>query len=237
MKIHSNFTQHQSGFSLVEMAIVLAIVALLLGGLLPTISGQIEQQRRNETRKQLEEVKESLFGFAISKGYLPCPASQVNGIEDRNGGTLQCNNRVGFLPSATLGVNRTDGWGRLLHYSVTPAFSTASGVFSTSTPGDITIKNLDGSILSNYIPTVVLSHGVNGIYGTLESGTTISPLAPNTYPNVANQQTNANTTGTTFFSSDPITRTANDDENFDDIVVWISPNILINRMVSAGRLP
>jgi hypothetical protein len=24
---------------------------------------------------------------------------------------------------------------------------------------------------------------------------------------------------------------------FDDLVVWISPNVLINRMVAAGRLP
>jgi hypothetical protein len=24
---------------------------------------------------------------------------------------------------------------------------------------------------------------------------------------------------------------------FDDLVIWISPNVLINRMVSAGKLP
>ena len=55
------------------MAIVLAIVALLLGGLLPLISGQIEQQRRAETHKHLDEIKEALIGYAIINGYLPCP--------------------------------------------------------------------------------------------------------------------------------------------------------------------
>jgi prepilin-type N-terminal cleavage/methylation domain-containing protein len=242
---HFKPKQTQTGFSLVEMAIVLAIVALLLGGLLPTISSQIEQQRRNETRKQLEEIKESLYGFAISRGYLPCPASQLTGVEDRNGATQQCNVRLGYLPWVTLGSNRSDGWGRLFRYSVTYAFSNASAVFSTSTPRDITIDNLDGTNLSspNDIPAVVISHGANGIFGTLETGTYISSAAPVAYANVANQLTNvsgvagAGPIGTTFFSGDPRARTANDDENFDDLVVWISPNILFNRMISAGKLP
>lgn len=233
--------KYVSGFSLVEMAIVLAIVALLLGGLLPTISSQIEQQRRNETRKLMDETKEALLGFAISKGHLPCPASQVSGIEDRDGTTLACNSnrRVGFLPWATLGVNQLDGWGRLLRYSATPAFTAASGVFSISTLRDITIQKRDGSNLSNPndIPAVIVSPGANGIFGTLGNGNTIPSTAPTSYDNVADQLTNASGVGTAFVSGDHAGRTANDDEEFDDIVVWLSPNTLINRMVTAGMLP
>ncbi len=66
------------GFSLVEMAIVLAIVAMLMAGLLPTLSSQIEQQRRNETRKQLAEIQQALMGFAIMNGRLPCPTTETN---------------------------------------------------------------------------------------------------------------------------------------------------------------
>lgn len=229
------------GFSLVEMAIVLVIVGVLLGGLLPTISSQVEQQRRNETRKLMDETKEALFGFAISKGYLPCPASQVNGIEDRDGTTLACNSnrRVGFLPYATLGVNQLDGWGRLFRYSATPAFTTASGIFSIGTLRDITIQKRDASNLSNAddIPAVILSHGANGIFGTLASGNTIPSTASISYDNVADQQTNANGVGTTFVSGDHAGRTANNDEEFDDIVIWISPNVLLNRMIMATKLP
>lgn len=47
---NTNSSQIQAGFSLVEMAIVLVIVGVLLAGLLPSISSQIEQQRRNETQ-------------------------------------------------------------------------------------------------------------------------------------------------------------------------------------------
>ena len=46
-----NLCESESGFSLIEMAMVLTIVALLMAGLLPTLSGQIEQGRRTETRK------------------------------------------------------------------------------------------------------------------------------------------------------------------------------------------
>ncbi len=81
----AKFHARKTGFSLVEMAIVLLIVALLLGGLLPTLSGQMEQQRTNETRKQLDEVQQALLGFAIVNGRLPCPASSTsNGQESIN---------------------------------------------------------------------------------------------------------------------------------------------------------
>lgn len=229
------------GFSLLEMAIVLAIVGLLLAGLLPSISGQIEQQRRNETRKLMDEIKDSLYGFSISNGHLPCPASQVSGVEDRNGGTGACNSRSGFLPWATLGVTQTDGWGRLFRYSATPAYTAASSVFAISTAADITIKNLSGTNLSNAndIPVVVVSHGANGIYGTLTTGGTITTGALTSYTNVARQQDNVDGSGNgrTFFSSDHTGRTASNDEDFDDLVVWISKNILVNRMVTAGKLP
>ena len=235
------------GFSLIEMAIVLFIIALLLGGLLPTISSQIEQKNRNETRKQLEEITSALTGFAISKGHLPCPASQVIGIEDRKS-DLSCNSRVGFLPWATLGVTQLDGWGRLFRYGATPAFTTASGVFSTTTPSDIVIKKRDPANLSNFInltstpgvPAVIISHGSNGIFGTTGNNINIAGNTSATYFNIVDQLSNVSgvsASGTIFISRDYAGRTANDDETFDDLVVWISPNILINRMVSAQKLP
>ncbi len=64
----------QKGFSLIELAIVLVVVALLIGGLLVPLSMQIEQQRIRDTQKTLEEIKEALVGFAIANGRLPRPA-------------------------------------------------------------------------------------------------------------------------------------------------------------------
>ena len=47
--------------------------------------------------------------------------------------------------------------------------------------------------------------------------------------------TNANNNRT--FVSHPPTANGAPNGYFDDIVIWISPNILINRMVAAGKLP
>ena len=56
-----------SGFTLVEMAMVLLIVALLLSGLVPTITNQMEQQRSNEARKQLDEIQQALLQYCSLK--------------------------------------------------------------------------------------------------------------------------------------------------------------------------
>jgi prepilin-type N-terminal cleavage/methylation domain-containing protein len=47
----STVKMNRAGFTLVEMAIVLVIVGLLLGGLLMPLSAQIEQRRIGETQK------------------------------------------------------------------------------------------------------------------------------------------------------------------------------------------
>lgn len=80
----------QRGFTLIEMAIVLVIITILIGGLAVPLSAQIQARRIAETKKTLDEVREAIFGFALSKSilvdhdnnpstpdknhtYLPCP--------------------------------------------------------------------------------------------------------------------------------------------------------------------
>jgi prepilin-type N-terminal cleavage/methylation domain-containing protein len=242
-----NHHANQYGFSLIEMAIVLFIVALLMGGLLPTISSQLEQKNRNETKKQLDEIQQSLFGYVISKGYLPCPAkSASDGTEDRIIATGACNKRIGFLPWVELSTQKADSWGRLFTYSVTPAFSNWTTTFTLTTPRDITIKTRDTAGLltnlsnANDIPAVVLSHGANGIYGTSENGIVISSAAPSS-KNVDDQKSNAlppagTSAGVTFVNRDHAAPSNGTDEVFDDIVIAISPNTLFIRMVTSGRL-
>ena len=235
---HAKHHQMQTGFSLVEMSIVLAIVALLLGGLLPTISSQMEQQRRNETRKQLDEIKEALIGYAIAKGNFPCPAkSASDGAEDRNVSGA-CNQRQGFIPWSELGVAKLDAWGRIIHYSATPAYTNSVTKFKLGDPRDITIRTRNAADAlvnlsnSNDIPVVILSHGKNGYGATLDNGTAIG----NASTTNTDEQTNFNAAGTSFVSKDQSTRTTGSGE-FDDLMVWISANTLFSKMVAAGQLP
>lgn len=56
----------QQGFTLIELAIVLVIVTLLVGGLAMPLAAQIEARRIAETRKVMEEAREALSGFAMT---------------------------------------------------------------------------------------------------------------------------------------------------------------------------
>ena len=67
-------SNHSTGFSLVELAMVLFIVSLLIGGLMMPLSAQHEIHGRQETDKALTNIREALIGFAIVNGRLPCPA-------------------------------------------------------------------------------------------------------------------------------------------------------------------
>jgi len=223
------------GFSLIEMAIVLFIVALLLGGLLPTISSQLEQKNRSDTRKQLDEIQQALFGYAIINKRLPCPAIKnqtmlVNpataGRPDINITTGTCNTNPGVLPWIELGLNETDAWGRRFTYSVTSSAFTTNLGFTLASTGTLTIQDATvGNIIASNIPAVVISHGANGKGAYTPQGIQI----PNT--SAGTDEITNSTIGTTLFVSH------DSRPDFDDQVVWISPNTLFNRMVAASVLP
>ncbi len=257
----ANIMNKQNGFTLIEIAMVLFIVALLLGGLLPTISSQVEQRQTNETRKQLDEIQQALIGFAIANGRLPCPASSTsNGQESfatsptvGNATNGICSNFYnGFVPAAALGIMPVDaqgymldGWNNRIRYAVhdykpivvpNTTFTSTNGMQNT-TMSKIADPNTEllyicasatgigldcGAALNKLtdkVPVVIYSTGKNGGYG----GTGLDELA----------NLNGNRV---FVSHTPTPSTAANGE-FDDLVIWLSPNILFNRMVAAGKLP
>lgn len=61
------------GFTLIELAMVLFIIALILGGVLTPLSAKLEQDQRRKTQDLLDQARDSLIGFAMVNGHLPCP--------------------------------------------------------------------------------------------------------------------------------------------------------------------
>src|SRR4051812_18206274 len=121
----------QIGFTLVEMAVVIAIVGLLITVAIMTIAAQAEQRAVEETRRRLNSAVEALISYAVVNGRLPCPATVGAGLYgDENpagGGTciMNPNPYVGFLPARTVGFQPTDdllygldAWNNRIRYAV-----------------------------------------------------------------------------------------------------------------------
>lgn len=239
---HVATRQGQLGFTLVEMAMVLVIVGVTLGGLLVSLSAQVDQRDYAQTRQSMEEIREALLGYALSRGYLPCPAiSSANGAEDRTAGVCTAGKRVGFLPWAELGLKKTDSWNHLYRYSVTPAYSNSPLAITLSPPTarDITIqtRNAAGVLINlsnaNDIPVAVISHGKNGYGGTNNDGT----LLTDTSVNNDDEKTNNTGVGTILVSREFGDNKTTTYGEYDDIVVWVSPNTYLSKMVTVGNLP
>jgi len=232
-----------SGFTLVEMAIGILVIALLLGSILVPLSTQVEQRKVSETQKAMEEIREALLGYAVTQGNLPCPAASATAGSEGSRAAGVCNNRMGFVPWAVLGTPKLDAWGHIFIYSVTPAYSNTppAARFTLGTSRDITIQTRDSAgtivnftVFSN-IPAAIMSVGRNGNWGTIDDGSTAGGASGTNVDEDANQDGNGS-------GRDFIIRTTTDNRaavggEFDDIVVWISPNVLFNRMVAAGQLP
>ncbi|MFT3961462.1 type II secretion system protein [Propionivibrio sp.] len=234
----------QSGFTLVELSIVLIIVGLLVSSLIPPLSSRIDQRNYNETRQQLSEIREALIGFAIANGRLPRPAiSLADGTENPNDCTndMQC---TGYIPWTTLGVKKTDAWNKMIRYSVTYTYAKNNVLFPLTDYASKKVKTRDSNGVASYLigdddhacskdyrcaPAVIFSFGKNN-WGTTPEGTAIADSS------ATNADEDANAAATTvFFARDP-SDVPNGGE-FDDLVVWIPPYVLFNRMIAAGKLP
>lgn len=238
------------GFTLVELAIVLFILALLLGGLLAPMAVQVEQSERRETRNSMEEIREAIYGFTLREGRLPCPDCRNaadgdcsdgvvnNGIEDRVGAVDEevCRTEVGNVPWATLGVSGADAWGRRFTYRVDGRFADdedGTGASCPETPGIsfelcapdpsgpfnyIRVEDGDGNMVADFIPAIIVSHGKN----------------PEFRSDFELQNSGYDPDGNIFIDR-PISQ--QDGQEFDDILVWISPHQLRTKMLRAGLLP
>jgi prepilin-type N-terminal cleavage/methylation domain-containing protein len=268
------------GFSLVELAVALAIIALLIAGALIPLSTQMDVRNVADTQRSMESIRDAITGFAQANGRLPCPANGTIAAGAAGAGTemlsgaspnTTCTNAFGVTPWATLGVPEVDGWGRRFSYWVSPIFADGLGVgtynntfpsaqnpactapiptptqssFALCSLGSFTVNTRNESTHAANaaglaLPAVIISHGKNGFGAFTPGGLTLS--APVGADEIANATHTA--AATTFFSRTP-TQSASPCSDaagpafceFDDIVVMITSNVLIARMVAAGKLP
>ncbi len=222
------------GFTLVEITVVLVIIGLLLSSVMVPLTAQFDQRHYSETQQQMNEIRDALLGYAAShsavsgRPFLPCPDSDNDGVENRTGNA--CTAAEGRLPWVDLGVGRQDSWGNNFRYRVTADLANNANGFGLAAPAGTLRVCEDPACnvgVANTLPAVVVSHGKNGA-GALNAAGGTNPA-----PAGADEQDNQDGDNTFVFH---VPRNVAGNE-FDDLVTWISPNILYNRMISAARLP
>lgn len=234
-----------SGFTLIELAIVLVIVTILVGGLAVPLSAQIEARRIGETRKAMEAIHDTLIGYAMSntvtvggvtRHFLPCPDTNNDGREEtRDAISGACTAERGGLPWITLGLKGDDAWGNRYTYAVSPGFSNAKNGFTSDpiTPATLNVYiNADciAPVVMENVPAVVVSHGPQGRGALNMNGGT--PLAPASV--AADERQNLNVASASLPCANTNFVSHNPTANFDDLITWLSSSELFSRVCPSG---
>jgi len=234
--------QRQQGAALLLLVAVLGLGAatLLINAFGRNSAESVRQQR---TLAALAQAREALLGYAASNGRLPRPAASALDGRERLDDCLDDAQCSGFLPWVALGVAGSDGWGRLLRYSVTPEMTRAPIVsFSAVANRTVSTRDANGAlrfiagqeqcdVSAQCLPLVLLSQGP-GNYGTAVSGVRQASLAR------GNLDEAHNDSASTGFVSRPATASAQAPGGaFDDMLTWLTVPTLYQRMRAARNLP
>ncbi len=241
----------QRGFTLIELAIVLVIVTILIGGLAMPLSTQIQARRIAETKKTLEEAREAIIGYAMThqtsgsppRPYLPCPDANADGIEEARDVAGDCPQRAGWLPWVTLGTASQDAWGNRLRYTThedltnsNNGFFNGSEAAATSTWNHVcSLADCPTVDVAAGMPVVLVSHGPNGRGArnvNIPFGSPTPALPPGTSANEIE-----NLDADHRYVSRPPSRPGDAAGEFDDLVAWLPFSVLINRVCPAGGCP
>lgn len=219
------------GFTLIELAIVLTILGLLLGGGSMLLQPLLDSNKRNETRNKLKSIEDSLAIFAASNSDIPCPSNPTFGPGSANNGVAAniCNSTMAFggVPWQTLGLSEADvldGWGRRISYAVTGDLAEGAGRlncasgFGGITQGILEVRGANNAAPPPLAPKaayVLISHGENGAGGYLPSGARL-PITVASETEIQNSKNFGAGTNVVFYyekraTGDPII-------GFDDIV-------------------
>ena len=255
----------QSGFTLIEIAIVLLVVAILLGYSVAMLPVQQELKQYRHANTEMDSIIEHVIAFAQVNGRLPCPdtstntdgvANSIDGEEDPHADpTVGCEAFFGFLPARTLGINGKydaagvlmDPWGSGYRYAVSNA--DRDGVGGDGRPDLVTGNGIRDEGLAAVNPDLQVCSDSDTAGPDLDC-TTVSGAAviENVAVVIVSQGRDfavAPVSAIQQENSDDFHNGNNDKvyifsprrDDYDDVVKWIPRSLLFSRMLTADQLP
>jgi len=254
------------GFSLVELAVVMAIVAFLLGSLMYTLSAQVEQRNFEDTRRRLEQARELVLSFAIVNARLPCPATTSSTGDESftaGAGTACSTYYGGLLPARAIGFQQVDAdgyavdaWGNRIRYVVSSkTWGTGSAArftkqhVASDAAAAWSLTNIPDDLLVCTSATGISSTSCNATASVTNQNLLVAIVfstgknGANTAGGGVDEQTNLKLNAAlsplvnpVFVWHTPTPSSATNGE-FDDQFTWITVGELYGRLIGAGVLP
>jgi prepilin-type N-terminal cleavage/methylation domain-containing protein len=252
-----------SGFTLAEIAVVLAIIGIAMTMGLKMLTATLENSAYSETRAKQERIKLALIGYLRTNGKLPCPDTDpaADGAENAPCVATAAAG-YGVVPWLTLQLPREaaiDGWGNFFSYRVAnfvaPVVKNWTSKLPAGTAFDInelTTSNVALTIRERSSPSavlttitdksvvVILSHGKNGLAALTTRG--VARIPPPTALIALDENTNGTVTSNIFVrrvfndsAQTPVGGT-NPGGPFDDVVAYMTPQELLQPLLTEQTL-
>ena len=201
-------TIYRSGFSMLELSVVLTIIAVVTSMGMMAGLGALESARRAQTSNKLDVIETTLMSYRTTYNRLPCPTDPTlpntnanYGVEAANPGsctggapaisatfTDTTNNVVeGAVPFNTLGLPEEfmyDGWGRKFAYAVNYNVTATNAMSGESLAESCKITVNDAASTGGNRSTgavyALVSYGPDGHGGYLRSGSRNNAGSTNT---------------------------------------------------------
>lgn len=245
-----------SGFTLVEMAVVVALAGMLLAMGIAIANSAMDNTRRSVTKDHESLVKDAMVAYFINNHRFPCPDTGDNtgaglvreGIENRVAGgvnpvvTTNCTSAFGTVPYRTLGLARDqalDAWGNFVSYRLDTARGWHLSATFPAPPAacpsiivGLSVFSSPAVLQTGQAALVLIAHGANG-RGAFNQGQT--DVSRNGLPTTAGEfgNTQPNPAGPAGYRDYAYSDTAA--TPFDDITQFMTAGQLQAAMVKTGK--
>ncbi len=249
----------ESGFTLIEISLVLLIVTILLGYTVSIYPVQQELKQYRAANEEMDSILQYLIRFTQVNGRLPCPDKSAggayDGLEDLDGSN-DCKSIYANLPGKSLGIpgdyneqgSLLDPWGRPYRYAISDGTATTNDADDFSDRDNIRTQGISGMKGDIFIcdDSATVGNDLNcAAAGSNEIMSRVAAVVVSTGKDRGNSSSNIQAENLDNFdngvSIDRVfiyaQRSEKSGVEYDDVVKWLPTNLLLAKLIDAGRLP